>query len=99
MLFSDFFLKSYDMGGSLAVLALNGLFILSTKYNLESKLYYNKLYALLKRRLADGKAMKPGFLKLVELSLSSHLLPSSLVASFVRLFMRESLRGSLFQVN
>ena len=98
LLFSDFFLKSYDMGGSLAVLALNGLFILSTQYNLESKLYYTKLYTLLKHRLAEGKPLKPGFLKLVELSVSSHLLPSSLVASFIRLFMKESLRTSTSQV-
>lgn len=92
LLFSDFFLKSYDMGGSLAVLALNGLFILSTQYNLESKLYYTKLYVLLRRRMEEGKNMKPGFLRLVELSLSSHLLASTLVASFVKLFMKETLR-------
>lgn len=98
LMFSDFFLKSYDMGVNLAVQALNGLFILSTKYGLETKLYYNKLYALVKKQLSGGKIMKPGFLKLVELSLSSHLLPSTLVASFIRLFVKESLRAPLSQV-
>jgi CBF/Mak21 family. len=98
LLFSDFFLKCFDIGGNLAVLSLNGLFILSTKHNLESKLYYNKLYVLLKQRLSEGKVLKPGFLRLVELSLTSHLLPSALVASFIRLFLREALRASLSQV-
>jgi CBF/Mak21 family len=98
ILFSDFFLRGYELGGSIAVLSLNGLFILCTKYNLESKLYYKKLYQLVKHRLAEGKVLKPAFLKLVDLSLSSHLLPSALVGSFVRLFIKESLRSSASQV-
>jgi hypothetical protein len=94
LVFSDFFLRSFDLGDTFSMLSLNGLFVLSTKYGLEPKLYYNKLFSLLKLRLKKGKTMKPGFLRLVELSLSSHLLPAALVASFIRLFLKESLRSS-----
>lgn len=94
LVFSDFYLKCFDLGDSYSMLALNGLFILSTRYGLESKLYYNKLYTMLKTRLKKGKYLKPGFLRLVELSLSSHLLPAALIASFIRLFLKEALRSS-----
>jgi U3 small nucleolar RNA-associated protein 19 len=97
LLFSDFFLKCYEMGSSPAMLALNGLFILSTKHGLESKLYYEKLYLLLKSLLGSGKSLKRGFLRLVELSLSSHLLPAGLIASFIRMLLREALRSPLHQ--
>lgn len=97
LIFSDFYLKSFDLGGNLSVLALNGMFILCTRHNLESKLYYNKLYTLLKKLLSNGKPLKKNFLRLIELSLSSHLLPASLVASFLRLFLKESIRASTHQ--
>ena len=91
---SDFLLKTYEMGGKISVLSLSGLFILISKYGLECKQYYTKLYALLKQQLAQAIYMKPGFLKLVELSLSSNLLPAALVAAFVKLFLRYAIKGS-----
>lgn len=97
LIFSDFYLKSFDFGENFSVLSLNGLFVLCTRHNLESKLYYNKLYTLLKKLLHSGKALKKNFLRLIELSLSSHLLPASLIASFLRLFLKESLKSSTSQ--
>lgn len=91
---SDFLMKTYEMGGKMSVLGLSGLFILISKYGLECKQYYTKLYALLKYQLQQSSYLKPGFLKLVELSLSSNLLPAALVASFVKLFLRHAIKGS-----
>lgn len=91
---SDFLMKTYEMGGKMSVLGLSGLFILISKYGLECKQYYSKLYALLKYQLEQSSYLKPGFLKLVELSLSSNLLPAALVASFVKLFLRHAIKGS-----
>jgi len=95
LIFSDFLLKCFGVGGSTSVMALSGLFKLMTQYNLESKKYYSKLYELLKSELSSGKVLKSGFLKIVELSLASSMLPATLIASFVKVLMQESLRSSL----
>lgn len=91
LMFSDFYLKAFDNGGSLAVLALSGLFILMTKHGLEAKQYYMKLYQLLKIQLNKGKTLSKGYLKLLELSLSSPMLPSSMIGSFIKILLKESL--------
>ncbi|CAG9332468.1 unnamed protein product [Blepharisma stoltei] len=91
LMFSDFYLKSFDNGGNTAVLALSGLFILMTKHGLEAKQYYMKLYQLIRTQLQKGKTLSKSFLKLLELSLSSPMLPSSLIGSFIKVLLKESL--------
>ena len=44
---SDFLTTSYDIGGVISVMALNGLFVLMTQHGLEYPKFYEKLYALL----------------------------------------------------
>ena len=46
LLMTDFLMESYDVGGSISLLALNGVFHLIHKYNLEYPDFYKKLYAL-----------------------------------------------------
>ena len=46
LLLTDFLMESYDVGGSISLLALNGVFHLIHKYNLEYPDFYKKLYAL-----------------------------------------------------
>eukprot|EP00003_Mantamonas_plastica_P033656 TRINITY_DN976_c1_g1_i5.p1 TRINITY_DN976_c1_g1~~TRINITY_DN976_c1_g1_i5.p1 ORF type:complete len:382 (-),score=118.04 TRINITY_DN976_c1_g1_i5:115-1260(-) len=44
LLLMDFLTASYDIGGVTSVLALNGLFVLITKYNLDYPEFFAKLY-------------------------------------------------------
>eukprot|EP00698_Gefionella_okellyi_P014582 TRINITY_DN4044_c0_g1_i2.p1 TRINITY_DN4044_c0_g1~~TRINITY_DN4044_c0_g1_i2.p1 ORF type:complete len:370 (+),score=93.97 TRINITY_DN4044_c0_g1_i2:58-1110(+) len=48
----DFLSESYDVGGIVSILALNALFVLITKHNLDYPSFYTKLYALLTVRPA-----------------------------------------------
>ncbi|XP_045700380.1 nucleolar complex protein 4 homolog isoform X2 [Phyllostomus hastatus] len=43
----DFLTRAYDVGGAISLLALNGLFILIHKHNLEYPDFYRKLYGLM----------------------------------------------------
>ena len=44
LMLSDFLTRSYNIGGYTSVLALNGLFELITRHNLEYPMFYEKLY-------------------------------------------------------
>jgi len=90
----DFLIRSFEQDASLAVLALNGLFILITRHGLELKEYYTKLYGLL-HEISDALDYHPNLLKLTELSLSSSALPAAIVASFIKFFLRLALTSSL----
>ena len=46
LLLADFFTRSYDVGGVVSILALNGLFFLIHKHNLDYPQFYMKLYRL-----------------------------------------------------
>ncbi|OLY81381.1 hypothetical protein AYI68_g4520 [Smittium mucronatum] len=87
LLLMDFLTISYDAGGPISLLALNGLFTLITKYNLSYPDFYIKLYALFDRNLLHVK-YRSRFLRLVDLFLSSTHLPSYLVAAFIKRMAR-----------
>lgn len=91
---SDFLSDSYNNGKdiSVAVSALDGLFVLISKHGLDYPLFYQKLYALMSPNAlfyADGRSR---FLELVALFLKrGAMLPGGLVASFVKRLVRRAL--------
>ncbi|KAK9460198.1 CBF/Mak21 family-domain-containing protein [Lipomyces oligophaga] len=89
-LLMDFLTDSYDAGGATSLLALNALFSLMQKYNLDYPNFYAKLYALLDRNVMHVK-YRSRFFRLLELFLSSTHLPAALVASFIKRMSRLSL--------
>lgn len=87
---SDYLTESYNMGGVISLLALNGLFILVNSYNLDYPNFYTKVYALLQPDIFNLK-YKARFLYLLDLFLSSTHLPAHLVAAFIKKMSRLAL--------
>ena len=85
--FTDFLMESYNIGGSISLLALNGVFILITKHNLEYPDFYKKLYALCTPDLLHAK-YRARFFYLANLFLASSHLPEYLVAAFIKRLSR-----------
>ena len=85
--FTDFLIESYNIGGSISLLALNGVFILINKHNLEYPDFYKKLYALCTPELLHAK-YRARFFHLANLFLASSHLPEYLVAAFIKRFSR-----------
>ncbi|KAJ3056954.1 hypothetical protein HK097_002332 [Rhizophlyctis rosea] len=83
----DFLTDSYDAGGPLSLLALNGLFTLITQHNLDYPDFYKKLYALFDRNLMHVK-YRSRFFRLVDLFLASSQLPAYLIAAFLKRMSR-----------
>lgn len=69
-LLMDFLTDSYNVGGAVSLLALNGLFTLITEENLDYPDFYQKLYSLLDRDVMHVK-YRSRFFRLLELFLSS----------------------------
>lgn len=86
----DYLTDSYNNGGSTAILALNGLFSLIQKYNLDYPDFYTKLYALFDSSILYVK-YRSRFFRLVDLFLSSTHLPATIVASFIKRISRLAL--------
>ncbi|KAK4048383.1 Maturation and nuclear export of 40S ribosomal subunits interacting protein [Microbotryomycetes sp. JL221] len=86
----DWLVDCADAGGSIAILALNGLFTLITKHNLEYPDFYTRLYGLLDRDILHVR-YRPRFFRLLLVFMSSTHLPAALVASFVKRLARLSL--------
>ena len=89
-LLADFYVDSYNQSGILGILALNGIFTLITKYDLEYLKFYEKLYQLLEPSVLHSK-FKSRFFNLVSIFLNSSLLPVNLVAGFIKKFARLAL--------
>lgn len=93
-LLHDFLVDALDAGGATALLALNTLFTLMTKHNLNYASFYTRLYALL---LADPPFLhvryRSRFLRLLDLFLSSTHLPATLIASFAKRLARTALHA------
>jgi len=83
----DFLTDSYNQGGVTSILALNGLFILITKHNLDYPDFYPKLYALLEKSVTHVK-YRARFFRMLDLFLQSPLLPSYLVGAFMKRLSR-----------
>lgn len=90
LLVTDFFIESYNRGGSYSLLALNGLFLLIHRYHLDYPNFYEKLYALLEPGIFYEK-YRARFFFLTDLFLSSSHLPAYLVASFAKRLARMAL--------
>ncbi|XP_022336832.2 nucleolar complex protein 4 homolog A-like [Crassostrea virginica] len=89
---SDFLTASYDVGGAISLLALNSLFILVHKHNLDYPDFYEKLYALFEPSVLHVK-YRARFFYLADLFLSSTHLPAAMVAAFAKRLARISLRA------
>lgn len=102
ILFSDFIIAAYDLIDNaeeglehkkiiLSIHALSSLFILLTNHGLDytSINYYQKLYSLLDyvQNIFRMKE-KEKFLRLMELSIKSPMLPSNIAASFMKKLLR-----------
>ncbi|SCV02958.1 LAMI_0H04346g1_1 [Lachancea mirantina] len=87
----DFLTDSYDVGnGVISILALNGLFELMRRYNLEYPNFYVKLYQLVTVDLMHVK-YRSRFIRMTDLFLSSTHISAGLVASFIKRFARLTL--------
>ena len=89
----DFLTDCYNLEGSIALLALNGLFLLIQNYNLDYPDFFKKLYNLLD---ADtfGAQYRDRFLALTDLFLTSMNLPGYMAAAFIKRLARISLKVS-----
>uniref|UniRef100_A0AAY4A615 CCAAT-binding factor domain-containing protein n=1 Tax=Denticeps clupeoides TaxID=299321 RepID=A0AAY4A615_9TELE len=86
----DFLTAAYDVGGAISLLALNGLFVLIHKHNLEYPDFYKKLYSLMEPSVFHAK-YRARFFHLANLFLSSTHLPAYLVAAFAKRLSRLAL--------
>ncbi|CAK9177930.1 unnamed protein product [Ilex paraguariensis] len=86
----DFLTRSYDLGGVISVMALNGLYVLMTQHGLEYPNFYEKLYALLEPSIFMAKH-RANFFQLLDSCLKSPLLPAYLAAAFTKKLSRLTL--------
>ncbi|SPO32262.1 related to NOC4 - nucleolar protein, mediates maturation and nuclear export of 40S ribosomal subunits [Ustilago trichophora] len=91
-LLHDFLVSCLDSRGATALLALNAIFTLVTKHNLDYPQFYTRLYGMLDASVLHMK-YRARFLRLLETFLSSTHLSSTLVASFAKRLSRLSLRA------
>lgn len=91
----DFLTDSYDVEDDsvVPILALNSLYELMKRYNLEYPDFYTKLYSLLTPSLLYNRH-RSRFFRLCDLFLSSSHLSSHLIASFIKKLARLSLSSS-----
>ncbi|XP_020282508.1 nucleolar complex protein 4 homolog isoform X2 [Pseudomyrmex gracilis] len=82
--------KEEDAEGSISVLALQGVFILVTKHNLEYPNIFTKLYSMFEPEIFHTK-YKARLFYLSDLFLSSTHLPETLVAAFAKRLARLTL--------
>ncbi|CAK8685331.1 unnamed protein product [Clavelina lepadiformis] len=86
-LLADFLTKSYQHGGGVALLALQGLFVLMLEHNLEYPEFYKNLYGMLHPRIFEAK-YRARFFHHLELFLSTTYIPAYMVAAFVKKMSR-----------
>ena len=91
-LLMDFLTDSYNVGGSMSLLALSGLFYLIQEKNLDYPLFYQKLYSLLDGHVLHSRH-RSRFFRLLETFLASSHLPAALVASFIKRLSRLALHA------
>ncbi|XP_076473087.1 nucleolar complex protein 4 homolog isoform X2 [Babylonia areolata] len=90
LLLADFLTESYNIGGAISLLALNGLFILIHKYNLDYPDFYTKFYTLFQPQIFQAKYCAR-FFYLADIFLSSTHLPAYLIAAFIKRLSRLAL--------
>ncbi|XP_011863185.1 PREDICTED: nucleolar complex protein 4 homolog B [Vollenhovia emeryi] len=90
VLLTDFLMDSLDADGPVGVLALQGVFVLVTKHNLEYPNIFTKLYSMFEPEIFHTK-YKARLFYLSDLFLSSTHLPETLVAAFAKRLARLTL--------
>lgn len=90
LLLTDFLMDSYNIGGVISILALNGLFFLMVKHNLEFPDFYKNLYSLFEPNIFFTK-YRARFFFLSDIFLTSTHLPEYLVGAFAKRLSRISL--------
>ncbi|XP_024891465.1 nucleolar complex protein 4 homolog B [Temnothorax curvispinosus] len=90
VLLTNFLMDSLDADGPIGVLALQGVFILVTKHNLEYPNIFTKLYSMFEPEIFHTK-YKARLFYLSDLFLSSTHLPEALVAAFAKRLARLTL--------
>ncbi|GAA5982170.1 hypothetical protein JCM10908_004766 [Rhodotorula pacifica] len=89
----DWLVDCAEVGGTVGILALNGLFTLIQKHGLEFPDFYTKLYSLLDRSVLHVR-YRPRFFRLLDIFMTSSHLPANLVASFIKRLARLALSAS-----
>ena len=97
-LLADYLTDSYNAGGLVSMLALNGLFTLMHKHNLDYPSFFPKLYSLLDDKIFHCRYQKR-FCRLLGLFMTSTHMPSYLVAAFVKRIARLSLDSTPAVIN
>jgi U3 small nucleolar RNA-associated protein 19 len=99
LLLADFLTDSFNIGGEVSLLSLNGLFLLIHQHELDYPQFYEKLYTLIVPEVFTN-VHREKFFELTHLFMSSPLLPGYLVAAFIKRFARMALTappaGALF---
>nr|CAG4651775.1 EOG090X04ZD [Triops cancriformis] len=90
LLLTDFFTESYNIGGAISLLALNGVFVLIQKHHLEYPEFYKKLYSLLEPTIFHAR-YKSRFFYLANLFMTSTHLPEYVAAAFAKKLARLAL--------
>ncbi|KAH8926800.1 CBF-domain-containing protein [Atractiella rhizophila] len=88
----DWLADCTDRGGTVALLALNALYLVMSKNNLDYPNFFPRVYALLDRKMLHSR-YRTRFLNLLDLFLTSSHLTSSLVAAFIKRLSRLSLNA------
>ena len=89
----DFLTDCYNLEGPIALLALNGLFLLIQNYNIDYPDFFKKLYNLLDAHTFEVK-YRDRLLVLTDLFLTSINLPRYMAAAFIKRLARICLRVS-----
>jgi U3 small nucleolar RNA-associated protein 19 len=84
---ADFLNKSYQVGGLISILALDSLYVLISKYNIEILEFYKKIYEQLNPSIFNTK-YKYRYFALLDTCLSSTHLSVYLVAVFMKKISR-----------
>lgn len=90
LLLADYLTKSYESGGVVAVLALESLFQVIVKHNLDFPNFFRSLYRLCTVEVFSAK-YRTKFMKLLHMSLKSTNLAAYLVAAFIKRLTRLAL--------
>jgi len=90
ILLADYLTRSYNMGGVIAVLSLESLFILIAQHNLDYPNFFLSLYRLCTNRVFSAK-YRVKFMRLLHMSLQSTNLPAYTVGAFIKRLMAVSL--------
>jgi hypothetical protein len=83
ILLADYLTQCYGLGGVVAVLALESLFQLILKHNLDYPRFFESLYALCTPEIFSAK-YRSKFMNLLSMSLKSTNLPIYKVAAFIK---------------